>query len=393
MPSQESNQPSPPVHIPAVMQMMQPQQSGTQFSHVYVPLNLILLLEQQQQYASPGTGPDVLFNLPYIGDPTFTFGSEAANMEYSSLSALLGLDVYSPEQDFQYGTTNVQPPSEFSGQQQFASREWPESPGSGISGVTTGTRPDGMVLSQTPGLDGIYGSVPALFGGPSTGMQQGDVSQQSQQNVGQQASMDVVSNSYPSPGMQYQSMRQNSQQSVQQSQAQQQLTQSFQSRRPTPITPKTLQSQISNSSNVTTTAGTSPGTTLSQNMNNSVSSLVSPPSSDSNSPADTGIASTSTSANNAKVGGQKSGEGSLMDSKAHLSYISVTKAYDYTESYHFLMKFLPKRLVVRVHVLVGFRLLNCFSQVREKRHFACRSCACNISTVINSSTNAVVGRG
>lgn len=275
-------------------------------------------------------------------------------MEYSSLSALLGLDSYSPEQEFQYASTGSQPPTDFTGQQQFASREWPESPSSSISGTAVLPRQDGIGMSQTTGLDGVYGGVPgaqALFGGSTIGIQQGDMPQQ-QPSV-QQVPIDGVSNSYPSPGMQYPPIRPSSQASTQQQQArpppqaspqQQQFPQSLQQIRG--ATPKAMQSQVSSTSVTTTTAGTSPGAALSRNLNNSVNSLVSPPSSDSNSPTDTGVASTTTAVTNAKSTTQTVADSAVPESKAHLSYMSVTKAYDYTESYHVLMKFLPKRCVV-----------------------------------------------
>lgn len=316
------------------------------------------------------SGADVLFNLPFIGDPTFTFGSEAANMEYSSLSALLGLEGLSPEQnDFQYVSAGSQPPADFAGQHQFASREWPESPSSSLSGTAVIPRPEALGIPQPPGLDGVYGGVPgaqALFGGATIGVQQGDLSQQTPV---QQVPMDLVSNSYPSPGMQYQPVRQGSQSlQPQQASPQQQFPQPFQQQMRS-ATPKTMQSQVSTTSVTSTTAGTSSDAAFSRGINN-VSSLVSPPSSDSNSPADTGAASApalsaanskSTVQNNvvstpapaptpapvttgtATTASTNATTNTTPVTKGHLSYVSVTKAYDYTESYHFLMKFLPKR--------------------------------------------------
>ncbi|KLO09241.1 hypothetical protein SCHPADRAFT_879599 [Schizopora paradoxa] len=240
----------------------------------------------QSATTQPYSATDSIFSVPF--DPSYSFGSEAANLEYSSLSALLGLGNYGADNAF---VSPENPPSNQYGPQQFANASWPAEPS------------QQQIMPQQP-----YSGVPAPnaydmgFANPQNGQyisqQQYGASSLATPPTDQQMQMQIagqmppnVANRYPTPDLGYPSIS----------------TQPSQSFTPQPQQPP----QHSIPRHETPSTLNAPSIT-SRPSNQSVSSLVSPPTSDSP------VSATSV-------------------------YHAITKAYDYTESYHFLMKFLPTR--------------------------------------------------
>lgn len=103
-----------------------------------------------------------------VPDQTYTFGSEAANLEYSSLSAILGLNSYSPDQPF---LTSETPPSSAPAAfgTQFANSGWPAEPNQQRQQqqLPQNIAPQALMGEQSTGFDaGGYTSTPGGSTGP-----------------------------------------------------------------------------------------------------------------------------------------------------------------------------------------------------------------------------------
>ncbi len=220
------------------------------------------------------------------------------------------------------------PPSNQStfGPQQFANASWP-------------AEPSQQQIMPSQQYSGAPASNPYEMGYPNPqngqymGQQQYGASslatpptdQQIQAQVAGQMAPAVV-NRYPTPDLGYPSI--SSQQS-----------QSF-----TPQPPQPLQTAIPRQDTPSTQSAPS---IVNRPSNQSVSSLVSPPASDS--PVSASSTNESTANVPSKVAApstENTQTSTAFPAPSQTSqdvYHAITKAYDYTESYHFLMKFLPTR--------------------------------------------------
>lgn len=293
--------------------------------------------------AEPFPSNDLYFGLPI--DQGYSFGSEAANMEYSSLSAILGLTNFSPDQPFLGDTPPSASTSAFN--QPFTNAAWPAEPQQ--------SQPNVSPQALLGGYDNSYGASlqqqqqqplqqqngqsqyanQSLFGGPavsSISPQQNGYGQDQQMTMSQRTPSEAA---YPTPELAYNSQQmqasptqpQSSQQSyIQQSPSlMQESPTDRQQQRPFQV-PQTQRQQL---------LTPLPPTAINRVTNASVASIVSPPSTDS--PMSTGSV-------NESVVNQQNGAGYQVENQVKPDvYHSVVKAYDYTESYHFLMKFLPTR--------------------------------------------------
>ncbi|KAI5123038.1 hypothetical protein M0805_000474 [Coniferiporia weirii] len=266
------------------------------------------------QAVEPFPTNDLYFNLPL--DQTYSFGSEAANLEYSSLSAILGLNNYSPDQPF---LTSETPPASatVAYNQQFASAGWPVDPqqqqqqaniapqalmGGQVVGFDTGySGPQQQQQNGSPyAQNGQYPGQPLFDGAPGTS---NIIIQQNGRDQQQQLAVERVpaENAYVSPELAYPGQQVYGQ----------------------PPQPTSMQQQqVAASQGVPSNLGGRVSITP-------VASLVSPPSSDS--PSSTA----SLAEGNAPIISQGQATKDF--------YATITKPYSYIESYAFLMKFLYKR--------------------------------------------------
>lgn len=249
-------------------------------------------------------------------------------MEFSSLSAILGIDPFSPGQPFL--SSETPPSAPVTGfNQPFANAAWPAEPQQGQPNANVQALMDG----QMTGYDVSYANGMQQQNGQGQYVQplyvENGMNMQSPQD--QMTMAGLSKNPYPSPEMPYPTM--------QSQQARMQTPQSFiqpspastTSIQPAPSIPREVTPAVNRASNIT------------------VPSLVSPPS--TNSPVSTssvneGLASSATSWSNTqnKAAPVKPQQQQVTTGTQNV-YKTVTKAYDYTESYHFLMKFLPTRYV------------------------------------------------
>ncbi|THH08297.1 hypothetical protein EW145_g2791 [Phellinidium pouzarii] len=252
---------------------------------------------------------DLYFNLPL--DQTYSFGSEAANLEYSSLSAILGLNNYSPDQPF---LTSETPPASGAAAygQQFASAGWPADPQQQQANIA----PQALIGGQTGGFDANYADtqqqqqngVPYNYQGQvlyENGNAASHISIQRNGREQQQLAVQRVAqeNAYDDQELAY-------------------PNQQTYARTNPPIVPSAQQQRIASSQSAASALGA-------RTSNTSAASLVSPPSSDSS------ISTTSHIDGNSHVASQAFTTQDF--------YATITKPYSYIESYAFLMKFLYKR--------------------------------------------------
>lgn len=309
--------------------------------------------------AEPFPSNDLYFGLPM--DQGYSFGSEAANMEYSSLSAILGLTNFSPDQPFPGDTPPSASASAFS--QPFANAAWPAEPQQ--------SQPNVSPQALLGGYDNSYGASlqqqqqqqqqslqqqnghsqypnQSLFGGPAISTispQQNGYGQDQQMTMSQRTPSEAA---YPTPELAYNSQQmqasptqpQSSQQSyIQQSPSlMQESPTDRQQQRPSQGPSQVPQAQRQQ------LLPPPPPPAINRVANASAASIVSPPSTDS--PMSTGSV-------NESVVNQQNGAGYQVENQIKPDvYHAVVKAYDYTESYHFLMKFLPTRYLYFLHNII-----------------------------------------
>ncbi|TDL25900.1 hypothetical protein BD410DRAFT_895375 [Rickenella mellea] len=255
--------------------------------------------------AEPFPPGDPLFNLSF--DPNFTFGSEAANLEYSILSAILG----NPSHDHPHHPSTSTPTTPFA--QQFATSSWPSEP-----------RPPSLSM---PSMMPEAQSSPS-FGSPMSAQQQGQYIGQTMYEDGQGGMQQPptpsdFTSTYSSPGLPYANQQAQMQNTPQNQLQQEQFPQVLQHQAVRQH--RRRQSQVTSASH--------PHSPSSRDE----SLLISPPLSNASplsSNSITDSVNASTTWNNQSENQSRTGQN---------IYETVTKAYDYTEGYHFLMKFLPKR--------------------------------------------------
>lgn len=294
---------------------------------------------------------DLYFGLPM--DQGYSFGSEAANMEYSSLSAILGLTNLSPDdQPFLGDTPPSGTASAFS--QPFTNAAWPAEPQQSQPNVSPQALLGGYDQGYGTGMlqqqamqqqNGQYGSQ-SLFGGPAVSTispQQNGYGQDQQMSMSQRTPSEAA---YPTPELGYNSVQAQQMQTTPTQQTYVQPSPTVAQGIPPPQQhPQQLQ-QLQNSNQpppqqhqrqqqlATPTSAVVPQA-INRVQNASATSIVSPPSTDS--PMSTGSV-------NESVVNQQNGAAYQAESQLKTDvYHQVVKAYDYTESYHFLMKFLPTR--------------------------------------------------
>ena len=230
-------------------------------------------------------------------------------MEYTSLTALLGLDGFSPDHNFLTSDTPPSATAPFG--QQFANAAWPENPQDSQQDVTQQAQAYDVGFATQ---NGQYGSHP-MYGTPATNIR---ISSEPQLISQRRLPSDSL-NSYPSPDLAFPRIAPQPQ-PLHQNQSPPQTT------TPVETIPPVLKPQ------------SAPALTASRTNNSSMGTLVTPPTSDS----PISVSSTTESAPTTATA-QTWAEKDLPMSAADEIYKSVTKPYDYTESYHFLMKFLPTR--------------------------------------------------
>ncbi|KAL5523670.1 hypothetical protein ACEPAG_7843 [Sanghuangporus baumii] len=275
---------------------------------------------------------DLYFNIGPM-DQSYGFGSEAANLEYSSLSAILGMNNYSPEQPFL--TSETPPSTAVAYGSQFANAAWPAEPS------PPNIAPQALMGGQSIGFDGGYG-------GQSQQQQQQQHQQQQQQQQQQNGGSYMQNGRYASQALFDNAGASNI--SIQQNgREQQQLpVQSIPSdppysasdlsyanqpsyMQPSPPVAPSLQHQQQHQqqerlSQSQLQSASAPPMSHRSSTQHTVISAVSPPASD-----------TPTTTTDVATPGVRSGD------VASDVYSTVTKPYSYIESYQFLMSFLYKQ--------------------------------------------------
>ncbi|KAH8119079.1 hypothetical protein DFH11DRAFT_1686070 [Phellopilus nigrolimitatus] len=253
---------------------------------------------------------DLYFNLPM--DQAYSFGSEAANLEYSSLSAILGLNNYSPDQSF---LTSETPPSSSAASygQTFASAGWPAEPQQ-----QPNIAPQALMGGQPVGYEPSY---PGSQQQQENGVQYGQNGQYGGQSLydGSASNISIQQNGHEQQHLSVQRMPSEEPYATELAYQNQQT---FVQPSPPIAPPMQPQPRIASTQSVSSIPGRSSNTT--------VASFVSPPA--SNSPM-------------SSASQTDSGSTPIIP-QGHATqnvYMTVKKPYSYIESYDFLMKFLYKR--------------------------------------------------
>ena len=273
-------------------------------------------------------------------DQPFGFGSEAANLEYAGLSALLGANNYSPESVFM--SSDTPPASSVPYGQQFANTAWPAEPQQNIApqallGANHPMTPvtydsyNGVTDFQQQSQPSLQNGIPYLRNGQL--VQRPFFNAQGPSGLGaQQNGREVILPVNASPEASYT------------------VPDVGFSQQPFAQTSPGLQPSMQAQSSVPPPLSAQSGTSRAPNT---ISSAMSTPTSDSPNlnapPTASAEASTSTSAQPARQG-----------ELASDVYKKVTKSYSYIKSYQFLMSFMYKKCVRIPHVPFAlFLMLRC----------------------------------
>lgn len=295
---------------------------------VYGPSPPQLLPQSHQYCPTVDQFPqnDLYFNM--VEQP-YAFGSEAANLEYASLSTLLGVNNFSPENNFL--SSDTPPASSVPYGQQFANTAWPAEPQNiAPQDLVRANHPmtpvtydsyNGVTDFQPPSQSSLQNGMPYLRNGQL--VQRPFFAAQDPSGLGpQQNGRELIMPMNASPDASY-------------TVADVGFTQqSF------PQTSPGMQSSIQSQSSAPPPASSQSGTSRAPNT---LSSTMTTPSSDSpnlNAPPVVASAEASTSAPAQPVRQELASD----------VYKKVTKSYSYIKSYQFLMSFMYKKYVKLTHV-------------------------------------------